>query len=200
MVAKGFSGTSATTIVLNGSPPITIPVGAAAGDVLTSDAVGNAAWVAGFSNVTGPFTVGGKLTVNGGTSTAGSAPALTPAFTNGAAAQLSDTTRDYTVLLQIGTPGTAFSLAIGPTSTPATTIFAGATPAAGQLLTIRLPASWYIRWAGTGTTLASQTAIGCLPLFLRCSGRLVSPPPPTRCTPPAWWSPTPVRWRGICCC
>ncbi len=101
------------------------------------------------------------LTPNGGTATAGSAPALTPTFANGVASQLTDTTRDYLVYLQIGTAGTAFTLAIGPTSTPANTLMASATPLADELLSFRLPAGWYVKWAGTSTTLTTQTAIGC---------------------------------------
>ena len=121
----------------------------------------SAATLAPIAGVSGVFSVGGKLTLNGGTTTAGSAPVLTPGFTNGVVARLTDTTRDYTLFLQIGTPGTAFSVLIGPTSTPATTIYASATPPAGALLTIRIPAAWYLKFSGTGTTLASQTAIGC---------------------------------------
>ena len=65
------------------------------------------------------------------------------------------------VYLQIGTAGTAFTLAIGPTSTPANTIISSATPTATELLAVRLPAGWFLKWAGTSTTLASQKAIGC---------------------------------------
>jgi hypothetical protein len=86
---------------------------------------------------------------------------LTPTFANGTASQLSDTTQDYMVYLQLGTPGTAFSLAIGPTSTPANTIMASATPLADELLSFRLPAGWYVKWAGTATTITTQTAISC---------------------------------------
>ncbi len=117
--------------------------------------------VSGNSSVTGTETVGGVDTVNGGTDTAGSAPVLTPTFSSGVAAQLADLTRDYIVYLQIGTAGTAFTLAIGPTSTPANTIMASATPLADELLSFRLPAGWYVKWAGTSTTLTTQTAIGC---------------------------------------
>jgi hypothetical protein len=111
--------------------------------------------------VTGALTSSSVQTVNAGTDTAGSAPALTPTFSNGVASQLSDKTRDYMVYLQIGTAGTAFSLAIGSTSTPANTIMASATPTADEFLSFRLPAGWYVKWAGTSTTLTTQTAIGC---------------------------------------
>jgi hypothetical protein len=96
-----------------------------------------------------------------GTSTAASAPVLTPAFASGTAAQLSDTTRDYMVYLQIGTAGTANTVAIGPTSTPAHTVISNGTATAGQVMTIRLPAGWYLEWSATEATLASQIAIGC---------------------------------------
>lgn len=107
------------------------------------------------------LTVTNLLTLGGGTATASSAPVLTPTFASGTASQLTDVTRDYVVYLQIGTPGTAFTLAIGPTSGVANTIMASATPLADDLLTIRLPAGWFLKWAGTSTTLTTQTAIGC---------------------------------------
>jgi len=111
--------------------------------------------------ISGNLTVNGQLTLNGGTTTAGSAPVLTPAFANGTAAQLTDTTRDYMVYLTVGTAGTAFSLAIGPTSTPANTIVPSSVATAGQVYTIRLPAGWYLKWAATTATLAGQSAVGC---------------------------------------
>jgi hypothetical protein len=96
-----------------------------------------------------------------GTATAASAPVLTPAFASGTAAQLADTTRDYMVYLECTTSGTATSIAIGPTSTPANTIMASAAATAGTVYTVRLPAGWYLKWAGTTTAFATQTAIGC---------------------------------------
>jgi hypothetical protein len=97
-----------------------------------------------------------------GTNTVLSAPNITPTFANGTAAQLSDATRDYEVYLQIGTAGTAFSLTMGHTSAASdVTLFSSATPAAGQMLHFRLPASWYVKWAGSSTTIAHQAAVGC---------------------------------------
>jgi hypothetical protein len=86
---------------------------------------------------------------------------LTPAFTNNTAAQLSDVNRDYMVYLQVGTPGTVFTLSIGPTSGVANAIIVSATPTAAELFAVRLPAGWFLRWAGTSTTIANQKAIGC---------------------------------------
>jgi hypothetical protein len=101
------------------------------------------------------------LSIGAGSKTSASAPAIVPTFANGTASQLSDTTRDYVVYLQIGTAGSAVSLAIGPTSGVATTLMASATPIADSLLTVRLPAGWFLKWAGTLTTITTQTAIGC---------------------------------------
>ncbi len=98
---------------------------------------------------------------NGGTTSAGGAPVLTPTFANGTAAQLSDTTRDYMVYLTIGTAGTANTLAIGPTSTPANTLINSATATGGELMSFRLPAGWFVKWSATTATLATQKAIGC---------------------------------------
>lgn len=161
MTAQGWGTSSTGTVVFTGNPPIQIPAGAAAGDVLTSDASGNVAWQAPWlgGGVPGDFTIGGELSVGGGSSTAASAPQYTLTLAAGTAGQLPDTSRDYQCYLQTATSGT-FSLAIGPTSTPAVTLFASATVAAAQMVSFRLPASWFILFAGTAT-LASQQAIGC---------------------------------------
>lgn len=121
---------------------------------------GNVA-VTGNETVSGTASFGGLATINAGTATAGSAPVLTPTFANGTAAQLTDLTRDYMVYLQIGTAGTAFTLAVGPTSGVANVVMASATPLADELLAVRLPAGWFLKWAGTSTTLTTQTAVGC---------------------------------------
>jgi hypothetical protein len=113
------------------------------------------------------FEVGGTLEVvgvsslDGGTNTSSGVTVRTPGLANGTPGQLGDTTRDYMVYLQIGTPGTAFSLKIGAGNPPGNTIYTSATPPAGLLLSFRLPAGWWIQWGGTGTTLASQRAVSC---------------------------------------
>jgi hypothetical protein len=96
-----------------------------------------------------------------GTDSSAAPAVLTPSFASGTAAQLSDTSRDYMVYLAITTSGTATSVAIGPTSTPANTILPSSSVTAGQLISFRLPAGWYVKWAGTTTAIATQTAIGC---------------------------------------
>ncbi len=76
------------------------------------------------SGAEGFLTVGDPTPVSmpSGTSSAASAPVLTPAFAASTAAQLADKTRDYMVYLECTTSGTATTIAIGPTSTPAYTI------------------------------------------------------------------------------
>jgi hypothetical protein len=106
-------------------------------------------------------TFGEVVNANAGTSSSGSAPVLTPAFATTVAAQLADTTRDYMVYLAVTTSGTVTTVAIGPTSTPANTILPSSSVTAGQLVSFRLPAGWYVKWAGTSTAFATQTAIGC---------------------------------------
>jgi|SRR6185437_12998250 len=98
-----------------------------------------------------------------GTSSAVSAPVLTAlGFTSGVAAQLADTTRDYTVYLEVTTAGTATSVTIGHTSSANdVTIMASAAATAGQVITVRLPAGWYLKWTGTTTAMANQVAVGC---------------------------------------
>lgn len=129
--------------------------------VMTSD--GGMAWGAGGNSARDTFmsrSAAGVLTMPG-SNTASVAAVLTPTFANNTAAQLSDLTRDYMVYMQVGTAGTATTLAIGPTSTPANTIKASSAANAGDLWSFRLPAGWFVKWAGTTTTIATQTAIGC---------------------------------------
>lgn len=109
-------------------------------------------------------TMAGLLTLGGGTSTAASAPVLTGvAGTNGGGGvQLSDTTRDYFVYLQVGTAGTAWIVSMGHTSAANdVTIHASGTATAGQTLSFRLPAGWYFLWSATTATLAQSVAVGC---------------------------------------
>lgn len=96
-----------------------------------------------------------------GTNTAASVPVLTPAFATGVAAQLADTTRDYQVVLNVTTSGTATSVTIGPTSSAnKVTIMASAAATAGQVISFRLPAGWYVKATFT-TTVFGQSAYGC---------------------------------------
>lgn len=114
-----------------------------------------------FTGQVSPAFSGSPAAFNAGTSTAGSAPVITPANTSGVAAQLSDHTRDYMVYLTIGTAGTALTVLIGPTASPANTIYTAATATAGEAISFRLPAGWFWEWAATTATLAEQIAIGC---------------------------------------
>lgn len=109
-------------------------------------------------------SMAGLLTLNGGTNTAASAPILTGvAGTNGGGGvQLSDTTRDYFVYLQVGTAGTAWIVSMGHTSAANdVTVHASGTATAGQTLSFRLPAGWYFLWSATTATLAQSVAVGC---------------------------------------
>jgi hypothetical protein len=84
-----------------------------------------------------------------------------PGFSSGSASQLSDTTRDYVVYFQIGTGGGTVAIAIGPTSTPAYAILTSAAGVSGELLSVRLPAGWYLKITVATSTIADQIAIGC---------------------------------------
>jgi hypothetical protein len=85
---------------------------------------------------------------------------LTPTLSSGSATQLADLTRDYHVAVNVTTSGTATHIEIGPTSTPANTIMASASATAGQVISFRLPAGWYIKFTGT-TTVVAVMAISC---------------------------------------
>jgi hypothetical protein len=114
-----------------------------------------------YTGVASPVFTGAPAAFNAGTNTAGSAPVLTPAFSNGSAAQLSDHTRDYMVYLECTTGGTTLVVAIGPTSTPANTIISSTTATLGEIISVRLPAGWWLEWTATTAAFATQTAIGC---------------------------------------
>ena len=105
--------------------------------------------------------VSGVFTPTAGVSTAASAPVLTPTFVSGTASQLADLTRDYVAYLNVTTSGTATIVTIGPTSAAsAVTIMASAAATAGQVISFRVPASWYIKATFT-TTVFAATAVGC---------------------------------------
>lgn len=111
--------------------------------------------------VQGTGQVSGVLSAGAGTNTGLSAPALSPGLVVNTASQLSDKTRDYQIYLTIGTPGTGVTVNIGTSNPPGRTVYGSATPTAGQQITFRLPAGFWMEIAGTGTTLAAQNAIGC---------------------------------------
>jgi len=94
------------------------------------------------------------------TNTAAGATASTPTFASGVASQLAQTTKDAMVYFGCTFAGTAFTLAIGPTSTPANTLITGVAVVAGQMISFRLPAGWYVKYTVTTGTF-TQTAITC---------------------------------------
>jgi len=143
------------------APPFPLPVAQGGTGAASGSAALTSLGAAPIAGVSGVFSVGGKLTLSGGTSTVGSAPVLTPTFASGTAAQLSDTTRDYVCYLTCTLAGTALTVAIGPTSTPANTLISSETATLGQMLTIRLPAGWFLKWSATTATFTQQKAIGC---------------------------------------
>lgn len=98
-----------------------------------------------------------------GTSTAASAPVLTAlGAVTATALQLSDTTRDYMVYLEVTVAGTATSLTMGPTSSAnAVSLMTSQAATAGQVIAFRLPAGWYFKWTGTTTAIGNQVAVGC---------------------------------------
>jgi hypothetical protein len=110
-----------------------------------------------------PVAFNAPVAFDAGTNTSPSAPVLTAlGAVSGTAIQLADTTRDYTVYLEVTTAGTATSVTIGHTSAASdVTIMASAAATAGQVITFRLPAGWFFKWTGTTTAVGNQVAVGC---------------------------------------
>jgi hypothetical protein len=149
-IASSVAGDTFKRFVMNAGGGMSWGSGGLAADVVaTRTAAGVWSWTSGI------------IDPQHGTKTTTAAAVLTPTLAQGTAAQLTDTTRDYQVYFTVGTPGTVFTVAIGPTSTPANTIVSSNTPNAGESVTFRLPAGWFVKWSGTSTTLATQIAIGC---------------------------------------
>lgn len=141
-----------------------IPSGAALATALAGQTIPATGLTSTGFAVVGTSNLNGKLvlqTANGGIQSTAIANAnvLTPTNSNGTAAQLSDTSRDYMVYLTIGTAGTGLTVLIGPTSTPANTIYNASTATAGEAISFYLPNGWWWEWSATTATLASQLAI-----------------------------------------
>lgn len=117
------------------------------------------------SGAEGNLTVGDPTPVSmpAGTSSAASAPVLTAlGAVSGTAIQLTDTSRDYQVYLEVTTAGTATSLTMGHTSAANdVTLMSSAAATAGQVISFRLPAGWWFKWTGTTTAIGNQVAVGC---------------------------------------
>jgi len=98
-----------------------------------------------------------------GMSSAASAPILTAvAGASTVATQLSDTTRDYMVYLQVGTAGTLFIVTMGHTSGASdVTLHASGAGISSEVISFRLPAGWWFLWSGTLTTITQSVAVGC---------------------------------------
>ena len=96
-----------------------------------------------------------------GTNTSPSVPSLTPTFTSGTAAQLSDTTRDYECYITIGTGGGTVTVAMGPTATPTITLVSAATGVNGEVIRVKLPAGWFLKITVATSTIAAVVAVGC---------------------------------------
>ena len=109
------------------------------------------------------ITASGIINQNAGTDSAASAPIINTlgATNGGSAVQLSDLTRDYMVYLAVNTAGTATTVSIGHTSGASDVAIISNTGVGLGLISFRLPAGWWFKWAGTTTTISVQNAVGC---------------------------------------
>lgn len=101
---------------------------------------------------------GGQMVVTAGDVIVGGNGQVAPA--SGTAAQLTDWTRDYDVSFQVGTAGTALTIALGPTSAVSSVnVVNNAAAAAGSQIGFKVPAGWYVKWSATTATIAQATAL-----------------------------------------
>lgn len=100
----------------------------------------------------------GLASFDGGTSTSGTATASNPTFVSGTALQV-NTTQDTMLYIEVKV-AQAMVISIGPTSTPATTLFTSITAALGMIGGIRVPKGWYVQITSTIVNL-NITAITC---------------------------------------
>jgi hypothetical protein len=108
-------------------------------------------------NTTSDSFLGGTVHFYSGTDTSPSATASSPTFVSGTALQL-NTTQDTTLYIAVQTSA-ALAVAIGPTSTPASTIMPSKSYAL-SLNTIRVPKGWWVKITGTIADL-TITAVTC---------------------------------------
>ena len=93
--------------------------------------------------------------------TAGTATASTPTLANTATGVQVNATKDVMLYLTCSTSGTAFSLKIGPTSTPGNTVVTNVAVTVGDCFSVRVPAGWYVSWVATTAAFANQLAVTC---------------------------------------
>jgi hypothetical protein len=106
-VAFGTANTWTATQTFDGSPAIVIPTGAVAGDVLTSDADGNATWQSALTN---PMTTAGDIIAGG----SGGAVTRVPGNSSGTReflTSVSDETPAWTVLQVADVPALPYDAA-----------------------------------------------------------------------------------------
>lgn len=103
-------------------------------------------------------TLGNSAFQAAGTNTSGTAAKTNP--TLGAAAQLANTSQDAMIYIEVTTAGT-LTVAIGPTSGVADTIVNGVATAIGSLISLRLPAGWFIAVTTSDTAVWTATAVTC---------------------------------------
>lgn len=145
-----------------GSGATYVSVSAALVHAVTTPVSGTITAVSNVAVRTGTWSSPGSVTLlpnTGGTDTSGAAAASSPSFTSGTAKQLS-TTQDVILYIAVQTSA-ALSVAIGPTSTPATTLMPSQSYALG-LNAVRVPKGWWVKITGTIADL-TITAVTCLP-------------------------------------
>lgn len=109
---------------------------------------------AGITPASDPINLRGTIKAICGALGAPTVTVTTP--TLGAAAQLAQIVTTTTLYIDVSTGGNLV-VAIGPTSGVANTIFSGTSPI--QMVTVRLPAGWFIAVTTSNTAVWTATAL-----------------------------------------
>lgn len=157
--ATGLSVTSAAA----GSGLALATISSATNENLTLNAkgsgtIGIGTISTGTVTITPATTISGLLTLNAGSSTAGTATASTPGFTTSTAQQL-NTTQDTMLYVDVNT-AVGWTLSIGPTSTPANQLVSGDIGQYGNF-SCRVPKGWYVTVVCATMGDLTFTAITC---------------------------------------
>ena len=120
---------------------------------------------ANFNGVSTPTTVVGGVSQSGvslapATSTSGGASYSTPTLANTVVGSVVNATEDVMLYLEVTTVFVALVISMGPAATPTNAIFTSAACPVGTLISLRVPAGWFVATSYTSGAF-HQAAVTC---------------------------------------